>query len=346
MAHKVRFRDLTFSQDYWYGATYVLDDNKFISVDFWGCTFHKMRIAKTASYFQSIALLACSSYNTRGWLLESTGGAYDIRVHMCRFQAVERVSGDTESGVLKLQGVAGSHPVNFSIWGTHFQAVNGVPIQADNIHAGDVTGCYFELNTIADMKFDTANNLANLAPNKSITLAGNFFSPPQAQREDLGWYPVRWGRTAAAFATGSTLYTDVNPMKLHAVIPETRYTFMSEPGFVDGVDTSEFVYARNGSVQVNGRAKRALSGYVTAAGNAVGYGFSSAKTGTGKYYVNLSPSVTFAGNCSAIVQVKDSGGQMRAWVVDEETPSSFEVSTFNQSGDPVDCAFNFEVSGA
>ena len=343
MAQKVRFRDLTFSQDYWYGATYVLDDNKFISVDFWGCTFHKMRIAKTASYFQSVALLGCSSYNTRGWLLETTGGAYDIRVHMGRFQAVERIAGDTESGIFKLQGLAGSHPVNFSIWGTHFQAVNGVPIQADNVHAGDVSGCYFELNTIADMKFDTANNLANLAPNKSISLSGNFFSPAQAQREDLGWYPVRWGRTAAASSRGSTLYTDVNPGKLHAVIPETGYAFESEPGYSVGIST-QYVWPKYGVVQ-GGEGTLTARGSINADGSvAIGSGIAAAKTATGTYYVNVAPGFTFLTDVSAVVTARNSGAQPRVAVVEGETASGFTVYTFNGST-LADCGFSFVAVG-
>ena len=347
-SQKIHFDNITFKSEFPSNPTYVLDDAKFLRMRFTNCDFHRIKLLNATRFLQTYYLDNCTAYGWLGTFINGTNGSYDIKIDNFIAEA-----GDTFFSVVCNDVYSGDPNAQVSITNSLFQTMRTGAIVADRCQGFVVENCYFEGNSVTngapDIKFDTARNLANLAPNGSIVVTGCFFSQLLANFNNPSYYSVRWGRTTVSgFAAGNYLVdlaTGVTPLRLHYTIPESRVTFLGETGYIQG-HFSEFVYAAGGYVMpgTGGERLRMIRGQVESSGAiSAGTGFTVNRSATGTYDITIQ--TAFSALPSAVASAADSNGRNISTLVNMTSSSTFSVVMFNELNVLTNSKFNFIVMG-
>lgn len=348
-SHKVRFCDLAFRQSHWAYDGYIMEGRRFMAVDFTNCSFHKIRVASSAVYLQSWYFSHCSAYNYHGILLESTGGAYDVRWNMCKIQAATDNGDGVKGTFLSLTNGFAVHdasPVSgCSVTNCHIQAMSGDGIISDRIEGLTISSSYFEGNGGIDINFATARNIANFSANKSVVLSGNYFSSTALNLANPAYACVEWGRTGYGASTGNTHTNPAGNLHNFAAGGTSHVTqIMDCPGY-QGIYTADLVYAAQGYVQPGsgGERLKTIRGNVSSAGGkTAGNGFTVTRDSAGTYTIIFS--TFFSGIPSFTASAADTSGD--ATTVKYVTLAANYVQVrVRQGGSAVDNAFSFTVTG-
>lgn len=334
-SQRIYFKDLLFQSNAPTNPTYAADGNAFLRIRFEGCSFYKMRIATSDWYMQSWHFSQCSAFNYTGTLYESFGGAYDIKFDLTMVEG-----GGGFCYLTNLDNYTADPVAGCSITNSLCQAMTGDAIMVDRAAGFSVDNTYFEGNGGVDINCETARNVANLTPNGAIKITGCLFAPTIAHRENPGYFPVRWGRTAHGFAAANELIGDSN--RLHGTITESDVTFIQEAGTIAGLDTTGVVSAKLGFYN-DYEALRTIRGEVSLAGAKVlGAGFTVVAAGAGMY--NIVFDDTFVDAPSISIGVIDSTGSALSAAV-ASTLTTATVHLRNSSDVSTSSAFSFTVMG-
>lgn len=344
-SQKVNFDKIVFKSEFPSNPVWVLDDAKFLRMKFTNCSFHRIKLAQATRYLQTYYFNNCMAYGWLATFFGGTNGAYDIK-----FDNFVAEAGTAFYSVVCNDVYSGDPNAQISITNSLFQSISGAVVNADRAQGFVVENCYFEgngSNGAPNLKFDTPRNLANLTPNGSITVKGNFFSELLANFDNPSYYGVRWGRvTQSGFAAGNYLVDlqSGSPLKLHYTIPETRVVFANEPGWPYPLYVNEFIFAESGYVMPNGGERiTIIRGTVNANGTiAGGAGFTVTKTGTGTYTINYT--VAFSAAPSASITLADFTGTPFCVAASSVAGSSSLVAR-TPAGVTTDCSFSFITVG-
>lgn len=348
-SQKIRFQDLVFKQSHWSYDGFILEGRRFLAVDFNNCSFLKIRVADTETYLQTWYFNNCSAFNYYGWLLRSTGGAYDVHWNMCKVQASQSFNG-INGGFLSLTNEWAIHsadPVTgCSVVNSHVQAMGGTAIECDRVQGVSIIGTYFELNGSVDILFATVGNQAGRSgASRGASVIGCTFGSTATNLLDPDWRPIQWGKMSGGFASGNA-YPNGGGAKLHGLLPggASKVFLNGEPG-IDGLYVTEWITADGGYVQpgVGGERLKTLRGTVGSTGlKEQGDGFTSVRTALGTY--TLTFSTPFASPPSFTANAADTTGDSVTVKYVTLTADSITVR-LRAGGSAVDCAFSFNTTG-
>lgn len=348
-SQKIRFLDLTFKQSHWSYDGFILEGRRFLAIDFVNCSFLKIRVADTETYLQTWYFSNCSAFNYYGWLLRSTGGAYDVHWDMCKIQASQSYNG-INGGFLSLTNEWAIHtedPVTgCSVTNTHIQAMAGTAIEMDRVQGVSIVGSYFELNGSVDILFATAGNQSGRSgASKGAAVIGCTFGSTASNLLDPDWRPIQWGKISGGFASGNA-YPNGGGAKLHGLLPGgTSKVFLNgEPG-VDGLYVTEWITADGGYVQpgIGGERLRTLRGTVSSTGTKIqGNGFTCERLSLGTYAIYFS--TPFSTPPSFTANASDATGESIVVKYIVLSSSQVQVRTRN-GGNAMDSEFSFNING-
>lgn len=348
-SQKIRFLDLSFKQSHWSYDGFVLEGRRFLAIDFVNCSFLKIRVADTETYLQTWYFTNCSAFNYYGWLLRSTGGAYDVHWDMCKVQASQTYNG-INGGFLSLTNEWAVHspdPVTgCSVTNSHIQAMGGTSIEMDRVQGVSIVGSYFELNGSVDILFATAGNQAGRSGlSRGAAVIGCTFSSTSTNLLDPNWRPIQWGKITGGFAAGNA-YPNGGGAKLHGLLAGgvSKVFLNGEPG-IDGLYVTEWVVADGGYVQpgVGGERLRTLRGTISSTGiNIRGSGFTCERTALGTYTIHFT--TPFSSPPSFSANTADTTGD--SVVVKYIVLNSDQVQIRTRTGgSAIDCDFSFNIIG-
>jgi hypothetical protein len=168
----IRFSNLYFrSTDNSLNA-YVLNNARFLRTRFDECTFAKIKLlTATAVYTQSIYLVGCNVRRYAGIFFNSGALTYDLKIINC---LVEAGGGDA----FKIK-----NPVGCAFIGSTIEGISGTAISYDGAQGLDVTGCYFEANSL---DIDGTFGGTSVSNSYGVCLNGNYFS------NSTTTYTVKW----------------------------------------------------------------------------------------------------------------------------------------------------------
>lgn len=341
-SQKIQFQELSFLSLAPTNPTWLLEGRRFLDVNVVNCSFWRMRLARNEAYYQSWTLLNCSAFGYTGTFMEGTGGCYDIHFLASKFQAGGKVFDVTQNQA------HGLDQCSFYMSHNHFQAMSAAAITADCVMSAGIDNNYFEF-TQGSINLDTANNLANLSPNHSVSISSNLFAQTEENRLDPNYFDVRWGRTSHGTASSNYVATETIGAigtKLHKITDGlSRVVLMGEPGF-SLIYTTDTVAAMGGYIQPgSGEALRTLRGKVSADGAITrGAGFTSEKISTGKYRITFTP--IYLDEPSLIAMPLDSTGTAISGMdTGEGAVGASVVIQFRDGASAIDTPFYFIAVG-
>jgi hypothetical protein len=195
------------------GASYVLDDGRFLRTRFHGCSFQAiLGCNSTIGYIQSINFTNC---NIRGgvgtfWKSGGTVGFFSTDFHF-ENNIVEAWTGN----VLSIGA-----PLGCTIIGNTLEGITGTAILIDGAKGISIDGNYFELNGLdIDMRGEGAAQNFSV---QGLSLAGNFNGDNGGTTYMFKW-PASEANIVSAISTGNHSSGYLHDLPVNATIEISDY---------------------------------------------------------------------------------------------------------------------------
>jgi hypothetical protein len=181
VSQMIKFSDIEFQASDAALNAFVLDDAKFLRMQFSSCSFLKIKCLYAPTVFtQSIYFFGCNARRWEGVFFRSLNVSFDTK-----FQGNLAEAGETFAEL--------DFPVANSFIGNTIEGMSGTAIKAQGSQGLTVHGNYFEFN---DMDMDTSGS-ASLG----MSILGNYFSH-NAGEHSTDW-SITWGPAESAMSAGN-----------------------------------------------------------------------------------------------------------------------------------------------
>ena len=182
----IKFENVRFEAISDYLGSYVLEGNKFLRMQFTGCTFTNVRLLYAVNYIQSIYLFNCNIRFFRGQFLESLERTYDFKFNGCLME-----QGET--------GLKMEEPYGCSVIGSTLEGLYGTAIIFKGSQGIEISGNYFEANAGGDV------NMLGAKTNHGVSISGNFMYTTA-----VGVYSILWGNSKGAVSKGNSSLSNLH----------------------------------------------------------------------------------------------------------------------------------------